>query len=442
MAGVLKRGEQGTLKPISSTNPVATGAVSSRMYFGWWIVFSASALTALAAGVYFFGFSAFFLPVASEFNVSRGMLSLVVSLASLEGGILGPVQGYFIDKYGPRRLMYIGVALMGLGFILLSTASSIGPFVVYFVVFIAIGAGMGMFAPSFAAVANWFVRRRGTAFGITMSGFGLGATLVAGTNFLVENLGWRGAAVTIGLLVWLVGFPLASIMRHKPEKYGLLPDGAHSPPPAVDPKHPYAGQEIDFTLREALSSASFWFLNVGFALRALVGSALGLHFIPAMVDKGYSAATGAALLGLFGVLSLPGRLGFGILGDRYDKRLVAGSLGGVMGLAMLSFAWSRSLWQVLVFLVLYALSSGGGASLMFALRGEYFGRKAFATLSGLGSTVMVAGTIAGPFIAGITFDHTGSYNVAFYIFAIFSVGSMIALLLAKRPVPKGVPPRS
>ena len=133
-----------------------------RIFYGWWIVFTAAILAALAGGVYFFGFTAFFLPVMRDLDVSRGTLSSIVAVASLEGGILGPLQGYFIDRFGPRRLMYVGVTLMGLGFILISTAQSIVPFTIYFILFIAIGAGMGMgfkpgneTAPAPVTFNNW-----------------------------------------------------------------------------------------------------------------------------------------------------------------------------------------------------------------------------------------------------------------------------------------------
>ena len=404
-----------------------------RIFYGWWIVFSASMLAALAGGVYFFGFTAFFLPLKEDLGVSRGTLSSIVAVASLEGGVLGPLQGYMIDRFGPRRIMYFGVTAMGLGFILISTAQSIVPFAIYFILFIAVGAGMGMFSPAFAAVGNWFVKRRGTAFGITMSGFGLGAVLVIFTNFLVESLGWRGAAVTIGLVIWGVGFPLATLIRHRPEQYGMLPDGAQQPEPSQDTPTRQETDDADFTAKEALKTPAFWWLHLSFAGRTFIAAAVALHFIPAMESKDFSSGTAAALLSLFGIIGIPARLGVGVLGDFVDKRLVGGVMAGLMALSMLIFVWADALWQVILFIAIYAVSSGGGGSLMFAIRGDYFGRKAFATITGFGSSIMMIGSVLGPTFMGFSFDATDSYDLAFYVFSAVGAASAIAMLLAKRP---------
>ena len=421
------------MEPSTAARKTGPPFSPRRVYFGWWIVFSAFTLSALGGGFYFYGFTVFFLPLAEEFDVSRGTLSLVFGLAGLEGALLGPLQGWLVDRYGPRRIMFLGISMMGAGFFLMSYAQSVQMLFVYVILLIAVGSSMGLFSPAFAAVANWFIRKRGTALGIAMSGVGLGAVLVVLTNFLIETMDWRGAARAIAVIILVVGYPLASLMRHRPEQYGMLPDGAEQGPRPTE-SHGPPQEEIDFTVKEALRTRAFWLISISFALRAFVIAAIGVHFIPVMDDKGLSAATAAALLGLFGVLSVPGRLGFGILGDYLDKRLVVAMTAGLLGLAMLTLIWATSLWQIFIFLVLFALSSGGSA-VTFALRGEYFGRGAFATIGGIGSTIMFLGTITGPVFAGFTFDVTESYDVAFLTFTGVSLLSFVAVLLARRPAP-------
>ncbi len=388
----------------------------------------------MGGGFYYYGFTAFFIPVAEEFEVGRGTLSLVFGLAGLEGAALGPLQGWVVDRYGPRRIMFAGIAVMGTGFLLLSYAQSIVMLFVYFIVFIAIGAGMGLMSPSFAAVANWFIRRRGAALGIAMSGIALGAVLVSLTNFLVETYDWRGAARIIAILVWVIGFPLASLMRHRPEQYGMLPDGAEEPKSTPEGADPALG-EIDFTAREALATSAFWLIHLFFLMGIFVRTGISVHFIPAMDDKGLSATTAAALLGVFGLLSIPGRFLGGLLGDLFEKRVVTAATAGVQGVAMLLFAWADGIWQITIFLVIYAAAQGGAGPLMFAIRGEYFGRRGFATIGGLGSMLLVFGTIGGPVFAGFSYDATNSYRLVFLTFAGISFISMVPMLLAKRPVP-------
>ena len=403
-----------------------------RMFYGWWIVFVAMFLVAIASGTYSAGFSAFFLSLIEEFDVSRGALSTVISIAHLLTGVVAPFQGYLTDRFGPRRVMYVGISMMGLGFILISTAQSFILFAVYLVVFIPMGAQMGCLFPALTAIANWFVKRRGIAFGIAMSGMGLGSALVVGTNYLIESLGWRGAAVTLGFIVWGVGLPLASLVRHRPEQYGMLPDGAKQPDEASGPDVVATSLETGFTVREALQTSAFWWMNLSFSLRSFVNVALIVHFIPAMQDKGFSSSTAAAMLGLLGLLNIASRIGNGLLADTVNTRLVGICQAALMIVAMLVFIWATSLWQIALFVALYAVTIGGGGSLQFAMLSEHFGRKHFATINGFGLTIAVIGSALGPAFAGFSFDATDSYDLAFYGLALVSLFAAIAMLLTKR----------
>ena len=403
-----------------------------RMFYGWWIVFVATFLAAIASGSYFAGFSAFFLALIEEFDVSRGALSSVVSIGQLLTALTLPVQGYLMDRFGPRRVMYVGIAMTGLGFILISTAQSFILFAVYVVVFIPVGAHLGLILPALTAIANWFIKRRGIAFGIAMCGFGLGSALVIGTNFLVESLGWRGAAVTLGFIVWGVGFPLASLVRYRPEQYGMLPDGAKRRDEASSPDVVATPLETDFTVREALRASAFWWMHLAFFCRSFIHVALAVHFIPAMQEKGFSSGTAAAMFGLLGILTIASLLGSGLLVDAVSKKLVGIYQAAIIIVAMLVFIWATSLWQIVMFVVLYAVTTGGGGSLRNAMLSEHFGRKHFATINGFGLTIVVIGGALGPAFAGFSFDATDSYEVAFYGFALAALVTAIAMLLTKR----------
>ena len=402
-----------------------------RMFYGWWIVFVATGLAAIASGTYSAGFSAFFLSLIEEFDVSRGALSTVVAIAQLQAALTAPFQGYLIDRFWPRRVMYVGIAMMGLGFILISTAQSFILFAIYFVVFIPVGANLGLIFPAVTAIANWFNKRRGIAFSIAMSGMGLGSALVVGTNFLIESLGWRGAAVTLGFIVWGVGFPLASLVRARPEQYGMLPDGAKRPDDASGPDVVATSLETGFTAREALRTSAFWWMHLSFSSRSFVHVALAVHFIPAMQDKGFSSGTAAALLGLLGLLYVASLIGSGLLADAVSKKLIGIGQSALMIVAMLVFIWATSLWQIVMFVVLFALTVQAGGGLRFAMISEYFGRKSFSTINGFGLTIVVIGAALGPVFAGFSFDATDSYDVAFYGLALAALLAAIAMLMTR-----------
>lgn len=409
-----------------------------RVFFGWWIVAATFLLGSVGGAVFFLGFSAFFLPLEREFQVPRATLSLVVGLASLEGAILGPFQGMLIDRFGPRRIMLAGITLVALGYVLISTTHSIVLFFLYYIPFIAVGMSTAVTTAPIVTVGNWFVRKRGIALAIAMSGFGLGGVLVTGTNQLIESLGWRGAAVVIAIIIAAVGFPATLLMRHRPEQYGQRPDGDKDAASAAvaEADRPSRLRETDFSVKQAIRTRAFWFLATAEAFRMFVISAVGAHFIPAMVDKGFSSDTGASLLAMFGFLTLPARLFFGVLSDRFPKRIMSGSLLALGACAMVLFSMTEGIGWVVVFVVVYAMAwGGGGGFMMLAIRGEYFGRKKFATISGLGSTVSLIGSISGPILAGLVYDLNGSYFLAFLAFAGSLTMSAVFMFLARRPAP-------
>lgn len=408
------------------------------IFYGWWIVAGGSILTAMGAGLNFYGFSAFFYPLTVEFGWSRSVLSGVFALARLEGGFLGPIEGFLIDKYGPRKMMFIGIPLMGFGFVLLATVNSLLSLYLVYIFTITLGSSLGTFAPATAAVANWFLRKRSRAIGFVMSGVALGgALLVPALGWWIETYGWRNAAIASGVLILVVGLPLALLMRHRPEDYGLLPDGlgvASAVPDAsrsTSLPRPVTGPEIGGL--QSLKTTQFWFLGTSLSLRAIVTTGFTIHFVSMMVDRGFTFVVASLLLGSVALVSLPGRIGFSWLGDFVDKRYLLAATLGVSSLTMLAMSQVQSQSLLVGILVLYAVAYGGSIVLPVSLQADYFGRKSFATIRGLMSTVQTIGTLIGPVFAGIVFDLTGNYSLAFLGFAV--AGFVATLLVAgiRRP---------
>ncbi len=406
------------------------------IFWGWYIVGATFLIGVIGGGFFGSALGAFFLALKDEFSQgSSGKLSFVLGLASVEGAIIGPIQGYLIDRFGPRPISIAGMLMLGGGWILASMADSLGVFVVFFLM-MAMGNGMGLVAAPLASIANWFEGKRGMAFAIGSAGFGLGSVVVPLDSFLVDEFGWRGAARAAGILILVTGLPLAMLFRRRPEDYGLLPDGVAVRPASAVKADAQGYAETDLTTREALTSRSFWLMNFTFTMRAMVISGVTVHFIAAMVDRDMAKSTAASLFALAGVMSLPGRLGIGVLTDRCEKRLV--NSGVVLGLAgaLLLGAWAGNVWQAVLFMMAYGVASGGGGSAMFAIRGEYFGRRAFATISGFGTAFQASGAMLGNVLAGVTYDATGSYTVAFLTFAALSGAAAVSIFLARRPVPR------
>lgn len=410
------------------------------IYYGWWIVLASMMVLGVGAGCYWLGFGVFFLPLAAEFATSRTRLSFAVSIAQMEGGLLGPIDGYLVDRFGPRRMMFAGVGMMGLGFIWMSQVQSLFMFYVVYLAFISFGMSLGIRVPALVAPTNWFVKKRGIALGFATSGVGLGGILVPIIGWLVITVEWRTTAVIVGVLILVVCLPLAAVMRHKPEHYGMLPDGMPSPEPLGNDlltesmQHTESGvDEVEFSMREALMTPVFWFLSIVFGLRQLIIGAVGLHQVPFVIDIGISSQIAATVLGLTAITSIVGRLGFGWMGDRVPTRYVMALSIGCAALGVLILAHSTQWWHLVFFVLIYGIGWGGGATTMSVVRADYFGRRAFGTISGLMDAVQMFGLVLGPVFAGWVYDKYESYYLAFMLFSVAGAIAAIMMIFVRPP---------
>ncbi len=403
------------------------------VFYGWRIVASGAITQALSAGFLYYGFGAFFLPLAQEFNVNRTAITGAVSFARLESSFLGPVEGYAIDKLGPKKVAILGVLLLGSGFFVLSKVSSLVSFYVVFILMVSLGSSLGFGTPFTTAIANWFVRRRSLALGIAMAGFGVGGVMVPLVALLIGRYGWRETSMIAGVVCLGVGIPAALVLKQRPEQLGLTPDGERTPDPSTHSLTP--GTEIqhsDFRVAEALRTRAFWFLTGAFVFRTLASSVVAVHIIPLLTDKGYSTALGASVVGAIGISGTVGRVLVGWLGDAVSKRHLLAIVNTVTLVSMVVLLFARNPVMVFAFAVLYGPSIGVGG-VMMALRGDYFGRKHFATIGGFQASIMTLGQVAGPILAAAIFDATKSYEIALYALVVLLGLSGVLIMLATPP---------
>lgn len=413
---------------------LAQSKTSKKVFYGWWIVAAGFIIQALNGGIYFYGFSTFFNPLIDEFHWSRTELSGAFSLARLEAGIAAPVVGHFLDKLGPRRLMFFGISAVAIGFFLVSYVDSL-PFF-YFVFFmISVGASCGFGGAINVSVANWFSRKRSLALGITISGVGIGGAGVSAMAWVISQHGWRVGSMVAAAIFFFVALPISLAMRHKPEQYGYHPDGdtIDDSPSSTKPKIDMTAMRAGFTPKQALMTSTFWVFSLVFGLRAMITAGIAVHEIPHLIAIGYSPEVAASILGAMTVISIIGRLGFGWLGDRVDKRYVIAGCLIFQCIGLYIFANITEFWHIIAFLLIFSPAYGGIIPLIPSTWASYFGRKSFASIQGLGQMVQTVGTIAGPLIAGYTFDVSGSYQFAFLLFAVLNIPSIFLVLLARKP---------
>ncbi|MDP7627797.1 MAG: MFS transporter [SAR202 cluster bacterium] len=407
----------------------------SKVFYGWWVVAATCAVNAIGGGVYFYGFSVFFLPIKTALNLSSASTSLIFSLSRAEGAVEGPIAGYLIDKFGPRIMLTIGAFIVAIGYILLSQVNSFLWFLTIYLGIISLAFNATFSGSTMAVVNNWFIRRKGLAMAISIAAYSLGGSIIAPLlAFGIHHLGWRTTMALSGIMLAAVVVPFAQLLRSSPEALGLNPDGdtprIESKLDEVDVKPILSS--VDFTVSEALRTKSYWLLAIGTMLRTGTLGTLIVHFVPIMVWKGNSEQTAAVMLGIMAFLSIPMRIGIGWLGDRWSrsKMLAAGMALGAFSLMILQNA--NSSFQVWLFISVFSVVEGLSA-LNWALVGDYFGRKRFATLRGILSLVYSWGMIVMPIVAGGIFDRTGSYNTVIWIFVGMYICGTILFLVIQRP---------
>lgn len=410
-----------------------------KVFYGWWIVAASFIINAFGVGTFFYGMSTFFTPLEAEFGWSRTVLSGAFSLSRLEGGIEGPIAGWLTDKFGARKMLFIGATAAGAGFIMLWLVNSPLSFYLIFGVFLSLGYNLGFTHATGAAVAKWFIKKRGRAFSFIVTGNGVGGAIFVPTiAWLIIQFGWRWAAVIIGLAIWAVVLPLSLIIRSTPEEMGLVPDGQPQNQEGSPSENGQASKEaqgsgtpvedVDFSVREALQTRAFWTYVASMMLRSAILSSIVVHQIPHLTDIGIPYETASSVLGLMVLMSVPGRFFFGWLGDRFNKRPLLFLLCLVQAVGIYIFIHANTMELLYLFVVVYGLGYGGVIPLTIALRADLFGRRNYATIAGISMALAMIGTVIAPILAGRLYDTTQSYDLAFYIFMVMIVLSGVLFL--------------
>jgi len=417
-----------------------TSKRSGRIFYGWWIVVANAAIAFYQTGVYFYSFGAFINPLRESFGWSYAQISLAFSLRSAETGPLAPLAGYLVDRLGPRVVALIGISVMGLGFFLLSQTNSLA---VFYIMYLVVALGASLCAPimPMTNIANWFIRKRGRAFGLYTAGAGLSGLLVPVITWLLGVHDWRTVLIMMGAGTWLLGLPLALVLRHRPEKYGLHPDGEE---PRFEAETvgsaPAQGQEVEgLSVRQALKDRSFWLLTVAFMLSFAPLSAVSIFLIPYLSDPvdQHGLALAGAMAGGSGTImtltSLGGRFAFGWFADFRQPRRIIMALLVVQAAGLVVLANLRSVWHLIPFFVLFAPAYGGIIAVRPVILAHYFGRHALGTIQGLTMATMTVGGVMTPLVVGILRDATGGYQWPFFVFAMTTLVAIPLLWLARPP---------
>ncbi len=396
------------------------------IFYGWWIVGAAVIVGLYVGGIVVYGFTAIFDPIVQEFGWSYAAVSFAASLRGAESGLLEPVVGRLVDRWGVRRLIFAGGLFTAGGLFLLSNTNSLAMFYGSFIL-LAFGMSACGTTALVTGVATWFRERLGLATGIALCGFGLGGLILPVMVELIAKLGWRETFAILGAGALVLLLPLSFVFRHRPEAYGCLPDG-RMPECATDEKAEARSSEItpiepDITLGQAARTRPFWLLTIAFTIQTAVIITVVTHVMPYLTSVGIARITAGVAGTAIPVLSIFGRLGLGTLGDKTNRTRVSAAAYVLMGVSTMFFAAVPVLgtWTLYAFLPMFGIGYGGVVALRPALTREHFSGSHFGSIFGAIVGINAFGGLVAPPLAGRYFDMHGNYHLVWIVLSVLAL---------------------
>jgi len=415
-----------------------SAAVKSKpgFFYGWLVLAGAFIISGIALSMRY-SFSVFLPALLDEFGWARADAALAASIGVLVYGLASPMTGFFVDRFGPKKVLFAGSILISGGLLLCSTINSLMMFYIAFGFITAFGINCTAFPVHNVYIPHWFVRKRGLAFGIVMAGGGMASMIAGFYQGFLGSLGWRGAYVALAVIASAVILPITFfIIKKTPQEMGQLPDGmAEAPGPeaaaarkklmeAVIVDKKWAA--VDWTLGKALKTPRLWFMMLWFCTYGFSFNLILMHMPTFARGLGFSAALAAAVFSLQGFSNLAGKFALGFVSDRLGREMTF-SLFGVAMIGGITCLWATraggSPVLLYVWAILYGLTMGAAGPVGFAGLADMFFGKGYGTINGFCLAGVGIGGFAGPWVGGKIYDVTGSYDMAW-------VAAMVAVAVA------------
>lgn len=391
--------------------------------YGWKLLAALCLVTAINTGFTYFGGSIMNSHMAAELHLDRKSLGLAFGAFGLCMGLALPLVGFCVTRWGARRSLMAGALLTSLGALAMGLwVSSMTGVLIAYGLMLGVGSSLGGLLPAETLIAHWFRKRLALAVTAMLSGTAIGGIIAAplfesiitawGGNW---RAGWIAMAVACLCALGVIAlFVHAAPTDAAPARDGAVAGGA--PATAMDAPST-AGvykTDKDWSTRDALRQSSWWLLILGtICSLATFGMMVG-HGVVHFRDLGHDAGTSAMFLAFLPLMGFVGKLVVGALGDRLEPRFIWGGAMVLMACGMAVGVTAHS--TLALYVVAFLLGAGDSAAYpcMVTLLINYFGKRAYASLMGV---MLLIGTLAaaiGSLLAGIVFDHFGSYAFAFY----------------------------
>lgn len=361
-------------------------------------------------------FSLFLPPIEKEFGLTRSMVTLPYMVAMLGWAAGALTFGKLADDRGSRPVVLIGIALMGTGFAGMGLSQNLWQLSLTYGVCVGMAMGACSLVIMSLLVSKHFADNRGLAVAVIQTAPPLSPLLFAPIiYFLIRSYDWRTAALLVSALLFFIAWPLAWFGAHDPV-------GSHS------------GRSARLGWSAALPYLRTRSMRLLFAVRFSCGVAFFqiAHLVALTMSKGFDAATGAKAVSVFGAGAVVSALLFGWLSDRYGRPRILGLSYLTRGVGTLLMALDIS--NAYVYYAVVALAIGptfGTVAVGNVLFYELVGPRMAGMILGMSFIVHQIGSAAGPMVASITYDRTGSYDGFMVVMSLVLLASGLALFLEK-----------
>jgi predicted MFS family arabinose efflux permease len=344
------------------------------------------------------------------------------ALAAITVALVSPFIGMLLDRFPPRRIILPSILIFAAA---LASLSRLGPGIrQFFITFFVLGLvanGTAQFAYT-RTILTWFQRHRGFALALILTGSGVGSILIPPiTQWVIGQHGWRSAYLLLGGIA-LLGFPLTALL-------------VRNRPVAAAPQHDSASS---IGVRSALASAAFWLLCGITVLSAFSENGLVTNLAAILTDHGVTARSAALALSVRGGAGIIGRLGVGLLIDRFSAQRIQTCILLLAAIGTLVLAFAGSSVVALVGAMFLGVGLGSEADVLPYLLAHYFGRKHFSVLYGLSWTAYAIGGATGPMFIGHLYDRAGAYSSRYIVYLAAFAFAAAAVSLLLRPARRAV----
>jgi MFS family permease len=402
-----------------------------------WIVLGAITICLLAGSGLRASFGVYIKPIEAETGWTRGALSIAAAISLLLLGASGPFAGRLADRWGPRRVIVVALAILGLGAIATSFIHSLPQLYLTVGVLMSMGAGGAALSTGSAVVARWFDTHRGAAIGVAAGGMSAGQLIMIPlATWLTLGWGWRTSVMWLGIGLLLIVLPLAAwLVRNTPEERGLRPFGATGAT-LTAAQATAARQAGRITVTEAAQTLPFWLLMGTFFVCGYTSvGMIGTHFIPHALEHNFTAMQASAALGVMGAMNIVGTIGAGWLCDRVGRRGPLAIFYFVRGLSLIFLLYVWNVPSLHFWAAVFGLNYISTVPPTTTLTANIYGRFSVGELSGWIFFAHQVGAAIAAALAGWVYEATGSYSPAFVSAALMGfLAAGMSLMIREEPI--------